>query len=123
MLDTMAKVRDALLRVMEDEPGLRDCHLACGGDPARQPPDEELVDTARRAICEAVGVSDPERTAAQRHPASPLRYGIFKALTKATEDIDVHPAMWLRKGAPLGIENPIPEGVTSQRRTTPPRRP
>ena len=118
MLDAMSTVRDTLLQIMEDEPGLRDCHLACGTSPARPPPDEQLIDVARRAVCEALGVSDPEHTAALHHSASPLRYGLFWALTRATQDIDVHPAKWLRKGAPLGIENPIPEGATSRRRMT-----
>ena len=35
LLDAMGKVRAALLQVMADEPGLRDCHLACGAEPAR----------------------------------------------------------------------------------------
>ena len=76
LLDTVSQVRDTLLRVMDEEPGLRDCHLACGTAPARQPPDEQLIDVARRAVCEAMGVTDPERTAALQHSASPLRYGI-----------------------------------------------
>ena len=73
---------------------------------------------ARRAVCEAVGVADADRTAALMHPASPLRHGVFRALTRATQDCDVYPAKWLRKGAPLGIENQIPEGGTFRRKTT-----
>ena len=121
MLDAMGKVRAALLEVMAAEPGLDNCHLACGPEAPRQPTTEEEVDVARRAICEAIGVTDPAKIAGLRHPASPLRHGLFRALTVATEDVDTHPARWLRRGAPLGVEAVIPVGGHFPAKDDPPR--
>ena len=38
MIKAMARVRRALLRAMDRAPGIRDCHLACGLTPPREPP-------------------------------------------------------------------------------------
>ena len=107
-MEVLSRVRVALFHAMRTTPGLRDCHLACGPAPQRAPPAAADVDVARRAVCTALGIEASR--ADLHHPASPLRYGLFQAITEATEDPDKAPAEWLRSGAPLGVTQPIPAG-------------
>ena len=107
-LEVMSRVRVALFQAMRSTPGLRTCHLACGAAPRRAPPSAADVDVARRAVCTALGIEAAR--ADLHHQASPLRYGLFQALTEATEEKDTAPAEWLRSGAPLGVTQPIPAG-------------
>ena len=87
--------------------------MACGVAPVRTPPEDDEVDIARAAVSAALGL--PPWVHRQRHAASPLRYGLFKAIVDATGDPDKAPPKWLKNGAPLGVESSIPEGATFRR--------
>ena len=115
---TMAPVRDALCRLRQARPALRQVHLACGDSPGRPPPAEEDVAAARHAMGEALGL--PIALADAHHAASPLRYELFRALAKRASDSDTEVAGWLQHGAPMGIRRPVVAGGLFPRSDRPP---
>ena len=120
-LSAMAEVRRSLLMTIKAFPALQNLHRACGPEAARQPPSQGAVALARRRVCRALGIAAEEGEL--HHPASPLRYGLFQALVDATGDCDRAPPVWLRSGAPLGIQASIPPGGHFPRASGPPPSP
>ena len=108
--ETMADVRKLLLQLRYHFPELNGLMGCCGSEPARQPPDDLLLDQVRRVL--AVYLEIPLIDALATHPASPWKAGLVRALQERTGDPDLALAHWLRHGAPMGLSASVaPSGL------------
>ena len=93
----------------------RDCHPACqnltdcvGTNPDRQPPGQGVLLELRAQIGRQLGLSRSQSD--EHHPASPWRFNLFHEVLARTDDMDAYVSSWLERGAPFGINVPIPPG-------------
>ena len=85
-------------------------HMGMGTTPARPPvcQDDPRVRHVATAVGRTLGVPEDEIHA--RHPASPWRASLVRAIAQHAQDPDTEVATWLSQGAPLGISRDIPPG-------------
>ena len=81
---------------------------AFGDGPSRGPPSPASVAALRSAVVVALQL-EPAATE-PTNAGSPLRGAIVQAVGSRCGDPDVFLGQWLREGAPMGIEQPIPPG-------------
>ena len=108
LASALAPVRQALLAARAARGGLQGLAGACGLAPRRPLPSEEDVAFARLQVGRSLDLSWAR--ADQHHASSPLRHNIFGAVLERLDDSDRVIADWLRDGAPMGVECPIPPG-------------
>ena len=106
----MRPIKNTILHFRRQQPSLQGLVGACGPEPSRPPPSEDLILELRRRIARKLKVNVQQADA--HHPASPWRFELVRRIMVLAKDPDVHVPNWLEHGTPVGIaETILPSGL------------
>ena len=108
LVSAMDPIRHILCQEVCRQPELQGVAQACGPNPSRSPPSEDLVAAVRAKVGRLLKI--PSNRVEDHHEASPWRWKLVQAVQSRAADPDQEIVSWLRDGAPVGIAREVVPG-------------